>query len=48
VYVFLILSVKVEEGLVSYVTDKGVGVCRTAAEEFISQMAYKIANGCNV
>jgi hypothetical protein len=25
--------------------DKGVGVCGTAAEEFISQMVYEIANG---
>jgi hypothetical protein len=48
VCVFLILSVKVGLGVVSYVPDKGIGVCRTTAEESISQMVYEVANGYNV
>jgi hypothetical protein len=48
VYVFVVLSVKVGQGVVSYVPDKGVGMCRTTAEEFVSHMVYEISNGYNV
>jgi hypothetical protein len=47
-YVFFILSVKVGYGVISYVTDKRVWVCRTTAEEFISQMVYEIPEERNV
>ena len=48
VYVFLILVMKVSQGVVSYGTDEGVGVGRASVEKVSSQMVNEVAGGCDV
>jgi hypothetical protein len=48
VYVFLILVMKVSQGVVSYGTDEGVGVDRASVEKVSSQMANEVADRSDV
>jgi len=48
VYVFLILVMKVSQGVVSYETDEGVGVGRASVEKVSGQMVNEVADRCDV
>ena len=48
VYVFFILAMEVCYGIVTYGTNKGVGVGGTTVEKFIGHMIDKVADRSNV
>ena len=48
VCVFLILAMKVSQGVVSCGTDEGVGVGRASVEKVSSQMVNEVADRCDV
>ena len=48
VCVFLMLVMKVSQGVVSCGTDEGVGVGRASVEKVSSQMVNEVADRCDV